>query len=313
MNRVLRKTQAQSRLDDRSEAIVSSPVTQQNRRGPGRPAKRKGRRARKIVIVLLVLAGLLVGADFALAAVAEHTVSQKAREQLGLTEDPSVTVHGFPFTTQALAGEYRHISVSATGVPVQDTLRDVGVRAELRGVDAPLSDLTAGNVDNITISDVEGQVRIKDSDMANVDPLDKIENLRIAPSTEDYVHHGDEPNVEENLSEEENKKDSSSTGVRLSGEVQIAGDRVEIVAFAIIDLDGNTVRISPQRLEFGNGEERTVVPPEVQKVLLPNFEADISTGSLPFTVTPTAIEVEDGAIVVKGTAENVRFSGMSGN
>ncbi len=265
------------------------------------------------MIVLLVLAGLLVGADFALAAVAEHTVSQKAREQLGLTEDPSVTVHGFPFTTQALAGEYRHISVSATGVPVQDTLRDVGVRAELRGVDAPLSDLTAGNVDNITISDVEGQVRIKDSDMANVDPLDKIENLRIAPSTEDYVHHGDEPNVEENLSEEENKKDSSSTGVRLSGEVQIAGDRVEIVAFAIIDLDGNTVRISPQRLEFGNGEERTVVPPEVQKVLLPNFEADISTGSLPFTVTPTAIEVEDGAIVVKGTAENVRFSGMSGN
>ncbi|WP_091668055.1 LmeA family phospholipid-binding protein [Amycolatopsis marina] len=291
--------------------MVSSPVTQQNRRGPARPVKRKGRRTKKIVIVLLVLAGLLVGADFALAAVAEHTVSQKAREQLGLTEDPSVTVHGFPFTTQALSGDYRHISVSATGVPVQDTLRDVGVAAELRDVDAPLSDLMAGNVDNIKINEVEGQVRIKDSDIARVDPLDKIENLRIAPSTEDYVRHGDEGAVEEDAAKEE--KDGSSAGIRLSGEVQIAGERVEIIAFAIIDLDGNTVRISPERLEFGNGQDRTVVPPEVQQTLLPSFEADISTGSLPFTVTPTDIEVESGAIVVKGTAENVRFSGMSGN
>ncbi|SFA74840.1 Protein of unknown function [Amycolatopsis marina] len=290
---------------------MSSPVTQQNRRGPARPVKRKGRRTKKIVIVLLVLAGLLVGADFALAAVAEHTVSQKAREQLGLTEDPSVTVHGFPFTTQALSGDYRHISVSATGVPVQDTLRDVGVAAELRDVDAPLSDLMAGNVDNIKINEVEGQVRIKDSDIARVDPLDKIENLRIAPSTEDYVRHGDEGAVEEDAAKEE--KDGSSAGIRLSGEVQIAGERVEIIAFAIIDLDGNTVRISPERLEFGNGQDRTVVPPEVQQTLLPSFEADISTGSLPFTVTPTDIEVESGAIVVKGTAENVRFSGMSGN
>jgi hypothetical protein len=265
------------------------------------------------VVVLVVLAAVLVGADFALAAVAEHAVSQKAREQLELSEDPSVTVHGFPFTVQALSGEYRHISVSASGVPVQDTLRDVEISADLRGVQAPLSDLMEGNVDNITISTVEGQVRIKASDIARVDPLAKIENLRIEPSTEDYVRHGEEGSEDENATEEETEqeKDDSSAAVRISGDVQIAGEKVEIFAFAIIDLDGNTVRITPKRLQFGNDQGTTVVPPEVQKALLPNFEADISTGSLPFTVTPTDIEVESGAIVVKGTAEDVTFSGAS--
>lgn len=291
---------------------MSGPVTQQSRRGPAQPVKRKGRRTRKIVVVLVVLAAVLVGADFALAAMAEHTVSQKAREQLELSEDPSVTVHGFPFTVQALSGEYDHISVSASGVPVQDTLRDVEIKADLRGVHAPLSDLMSGNVDKITIDTVEGQVRIKASDIARVDPLTKIENLRIEPSTEDYVRSG-EGSADENATEEEveKEKDDSSAGIRISGDVQVAGEKVEIFAFAIIDLDGNTVRITPKRLQFGNDEGVTVVPPEVQQALLPAFEADISTGSLPFTVTPTDIEVESGAIVVKGTAEDVTFSGAS--
>ncbi|MEU6645414.1 DUF2993 domain-containing protein [Saccharomonospora sp. NPDC046836] len=270
------------------------------------PERSKGRRARRLVVVLLVLLGLLVGADFAAAAFAEHTVSQKAREQLGLTEDPAVTIHGFPFSTQALGGDYGHISVSAQGVPVGDALSDVAVNAELHDVTAPLSDLTAGNVDNITIGRLEGQVTLKASDIAKVSPLNNIQDLRIDPSSEAYVRHGDGAD-----GKPQEEKEDSTAGVRLSGRVQIAGQEVQIFAFAMIQLDGTTIRITPRRLQFGNDQETTVVPQQVQQALLPNFEADINAGNLPFTVTPTAIRVDPGSITIKGEASNVNFAGVS--
>lgn len=291
---------------------MGTAVTQSNR-------SKSGRRGKRIVIVLVVLLGLLVGADFAAAAFAEHTVSQQAREQLGLSQDPAVTVHGFPFATQALSGEYDHISLSADGVPVQDVLRDVSLSAELRDVRAPISDLAGGNVQAITIGELEAQVTLKASDIARVPPLTNIEDLRIDPSTESYVRNGEgtDPDASDATEQgdgeadgqpDQQDKDDSTAGVRLAGKAQIAGERIEIFAFAIIELDGTTIRITPHRLQFGNDQETTVVPKDVQRALLPHFEADIDTGELPFTVTPTAVRVEPGSITVKGEAKNVSFS-----
>ncbi|HEY0805537.1 MAG TPA: DUF2993 domain-containing protein, partial [Pseudonocardiaceae bacterium] len=73
------------------------------------------------VIVVVVLASLLVGADYGLAAAAEYQVSKKMRTNLNLANDPSVNIHGFPFITQALAGDYQDITVNATGVPAKNT------------------------------------------------------------------------------------------------------------------------------------------------------------------------------------------------
>ncbi|MEU3272446.1 DUF2993 domain-containing protein [Saccharomonospora sp. NPDC006951] len=288
---------------------MSSAVTQDSRPSP----RKGGRRARKIIVIVVVLLGLLVGADFAAAAFAEHTVSQKAREQLGLSEDPAVTIHGFPFATQAISGDYGHITVSADGVPVEDILSDVSIRAELRNVTAPLSDLTSGNVDNINIGDLEGQITLKASDIAKVKPLDNIEDLRIDPSSESYVRNGEgtDSDDSEGTSEEEDDKKDSTAGVRISGKLQIAGEKVEIFAFAMIELQDTTIRITPHRLQFGNDKETTVVPAEVQERLLPNFEADISTGDLPFTVTPTAIRVDPGSLTISGEAKDVTFAGAS--
>ena len=94
-----------------------------------------------------------------------------------------MTIHGFPFLTQALGGDYSHISVSAAGVPVGDKLQDVAVNAELEDVTAPLSDLTNGNTKAITIGKLTGPVTIKAADLARISPLDKIKDLRIEPAT----------------------------------------------------------------------------------------------------------------------------------
>lgn len=302
---------------------------------------RSGRRVRKIVTIVLIVVAVLVGVDFAGAAFAEHTVSQKAREQLNLDNDPEVGIGGFPFLTQAISGEYGHITVEAKSVPVQDVLRDVDVKAELYDVDAPLSDLTQGNVDNITIGRVEGGVTLKASDINRISPLDNIQDLQIAASSESYVRNGegsgeqstdtddsantggdsgDAPGAgsgdgsgsgdEAGQGSDGDDNDDSSAGIRLSGKVQIAGVEQEIFAFAIIELDGTTVKITPHRLQFGNDKETTVVPQAVQQQLLPSFEADINTGDLPFTVTPTAVAASPDGITVRGEAKNVTFAGQ---
>lgn len=286
---------------------MSRPGTQDRTASPA-SAKRRGRRARRIVISLLVLVALLVGADFGLAAFAEHTVSQKAREQLGLTDDPSVTIHGFPFTTQAIAGDYRHISLSASGVPIKD-LKDVGVNAELQDVTAPLSDLVNGNTDAIRIGKLQAQVTIKASDIAKIDPLTKIQDLRIEPSSIEYVQTGQDSTDAQTREQEE--QDKSKAGVRVSGTVQIAGQELEIFCFAMIELHGTQIEIVPQRLQYGNDKETTVVPQAVQKALLPNFKATIDTGSLPFEVIPTAVQVNSGSVTIKGEAKDVTFSGAT--
>ncbi|WIY04799.1 DUF2993 domain-containing protein [Amycolatopsis mongoliensis] len=298
--------------------MVSRPVTRDDRPAPRPDARRRGRRARRWVIALVVLVLLLVGADFGAAAYAEHMISQKARTQLQLTDDPSVTIHGFPFLTQALGGDYSHIRVSAAGVPVGDKLQDVALNAELEDVTAPLSDLTNGNTKAITIGKLTGAVTIKAADLARVAPLDKIKDLRIEPASTDYVENGDSGQSEPTpttttTTEGQAAQDESSTGVRISGHLQFAGKDLEIFCFAMIEADakGGAINFIPKRLQFGNDQETTVVPSAVQKALMPNFSASIKTKDLPLSVTPTGVRVQSGSVTIKGEAANVSFAELS--
>ena len=54
-------------------------------------------------------------------------------------------IKGFPFITQALGGDYSDIAVTANGVPVNNTLRDLEIDADLHNVRVPLSDVLSGN------------------------------------------------------------------------------------------------------------------------------------------------------------------------
>ena len=101
-------------------------------------------RVRRTLAVLIVLVGLAVGADYAAAALTESAFSREMRTQLNLTDDPSVRINNFPFLTQAIAGRYRSVDVTADHLQV-GPLRDVQVRTQLRDVTAPLSQLLAGS------------------------------------------------------------------------------------------------------------------------------------------------------------------------
>ena len=66
---------------------------------------------RRLLIVLVVLAALLVVADRVGVVVAENRLAGQIQQQLVLDSKPDVSIHGIPFLTQAIRGRYKDIRV----------------------------------------------------------------------------------------------------------------------------------------------------------------------------------------------------------
>ncbi|CNE26958.1 Uncharacterised protein [Mycobacterium tuberculosis] len=105
---------------------------------------------RKVLLVLLILvAVVLVAADRVGVRVAQDKIGEQVAAQYGLQRQPDVTIHGFPFLTQAVGGEYKHIEVAIgdwteQGVTVSD------VKVDMRGVNAPLAEVSKGSAASVT-------------------------------------------------------------------------------------------------------------------------------------------------------------------
>jgi hypothetical protein len=289
----------------------------------GKPRRRS--RTRPLVITLVVILALLVAADFGAAAIAEYQVSKRARTAFSLTDDPAVTINGFPFLTQAISGDYTHITVDAKGVPIKDILKDVEIHAELRDVRAPLSDLLAGRTDNIVVGDMEAQVRVNQADFnrqlqANnqrVQTAD-ITNVTIGPVSEQRVNasgNTDTDPDDEKADQEALKQETEDTtaGMRVGATVEIAGQKVDIAVFAIASLVNGKIEVKAKRVELNGSIGSTLLAPSLQAQVLKLFTPPaLDPGTLPVAITPTAVIVEPGAISLKGKAKDVKLHSVAG-
>jgi DUF2993 family protein len=266
----------------------------------GRPQRStRSKIIRRLVIPLVILLALLIAADFGAAAIFEYQVSKKAREQLDLTDDPSVTVHGFPFLTQAMSGDYDHVTVDAQGVPVQDTLQDLAIHADLTGVHAPkLFDLIGGGGGSITVDHVTGQVKVKAADLnravqaKDVPGLGAVSNLNIEPVDDD------KPDVP-----------GKNAGVKLCGTIAFAGQDTDIcVSGEIVLANGGKVTVSPKSVDVRNSVLNGPIAGSIQQQILSRFAVTLDPGLLPFKVHPTGVFVEDGALAVQGEADDIVLS-----
>jgi hypothetical protein len=105
---------------------------------------------RKLLVSLIVLVLLLVGADFVARALAQRAMAGQLTLVAGLDEEPQVDVHGFPFLTQVFSGHYRHLTLTATHVPVDENLTADTVTADVRDVMVSPSELS--RLDEIPVS-----------------------------------------------------------------------------------------------------------------------------------------------------------------
>lgn len=109
-----------------------------------------------LVLTLVVLAVLAVAADRVIHARAESEVAEQLTSYLEVDGRPDVTIDGFPFLTQVLAGEVGSVRARAAGVVAEGTeLDDVAVHA--RGVTLA-QPFTAANLEVVgTLPDAELQ------------------------------------------------------------------------------------------------------------------------------------------------------------
>lgn len=278
-------------------------------RPPAAPRRRRSKAVRRIAITLVVLAGLLVAADFGAAAIVEHEVAKRAQRQFNLRDHPSVKIGGFSFLLQALSGEYERVTVDAKGVPV-NTLRDVEVHAELLGAQAPLSDVVSGSLDGLPVREVEGQVRVKAADVARAiqengnQAVASITDLTIEPVREEAVFDAQAAEGADDAPEQADTA-GGTAGVKLCGTAAISSQDTELCVFSIISLAEGKIRVTPERLQLSNEISSAELPRAIQEQVLPLFAVTLDPGSLPFAVTPTEVTVESGVLAVRGRANDV--------
>jgi hypothetical protein len=124
----------------------------------GNTRRRGGRRLTRIVVALLVLVGLLVGADFLARSIAEAKLAAEIQSH-GFPKKPDVTIEGFPFLTQAARRDLTQVRISSADVP-EGPLTITNVNAVLNGVHID-SSLNGATVDQLT-----GTVLISFPDLA---------------------------------------------------------------------------------------------------------------------------------------------------
>lgn len=251
---------------------------------------------RRMVIALLVLVGLLVAADFGSAALAESAVSRQMRQQLALTDDPSVRINGFPFLTQALAGRYSSIDVDAQRITVGQ-FRAVELTARLQDVTAPLSMLLGSGPKNVQVAQAQGTVRIGAADLQRLVPgvtKVRIESVDQKALTQ-LVRDGGDASLADI---------APDRAARIVGTVSLLGRPVEIAVLAVLELDGGNARITPRDVRLSDGTPLPL-PQVAQKAILARFSQPLDTGTLPLKVTPTTFQAQGGSLVISGTASGL--------
>jgi hypothetical protein len=264
---------------------------------------------RRLVIALLVLAGLLVAADFGSAALAESAVSRQMRSQLGLADDPAVRINGFPFLTQALGGEYGSVDVDANRISVGE-LQELSVSAQLRDVEAPLSMLLGSGEKTLKVREVEGTVRVPADDLERLVP--DVTDLRIETLDANALEQ-----AAEDLGDPELTGLDPERSVRLVGTSTLpaslpvslpglsAGDEIEVTVIAALELGEGRIRIVPRNVQLGGSDDLPDIPAPLQRRFTEMFAVPIDPGALPLEVTPTDVRAVNGQLEVSGKARDL--------
>ncbi|WP_028938368.1 LmeA family phospholipid-binding protein [Pseudonocardia spinosispora] len=259
---------------------------------------------KRIVIGLIVAIVLLVAVDFAAASAAEYQVSAKMREQLALPDDPAVKINGFPFLTQAFAGDYSRVDVEANYLAI-GKMENLGIRTQLFHVRVPFSQVISGSVRSIRVDNAEGTVRImKDDLMRQMSQVTPITKLTVSPV--------DDGALDAALADSGKATPGSSvtginpdSAVRLGGVVSFLGQKMNVQVIAVLNLAGNQIQITPRDIRIGSGAEAAQLPQLVQTQLRKLFTVKVDPGVLPFSVTPTRLRAVPDALEISGVAHDV--------
>lgn len=223
---------------------------------------------RKLIIFLVVLVLILVGADFGAKYAAQSAISKQLASSYDLDPAPTVTIHGFPFLTQAIGGTYDQIDVDMAEV-TRENIRVENVRAHLYDVNAPISEVIS-NARHITAARATGTAVV---------PFDIIKKR---------------------LPDGFTVKESGGDLV-LSGKAQAMGLSVPVKATLKLKAGSTGLVATPDKITVGGGR----IPASVVANQM-GFEVPIH--DLPMHLRITGVSVTSAGVQVKASASNVEFT-----
>ena len=98
---------------------------------------------RRLILSVIVLAGLFFGANIVAQKIAESRIASQAKKSFHTSKTPKVSLQGFPIILKILQGLIPHATLEAHDVNVQDVPISV-LTVVLDGVHAKLADLSGG-------------------------------------------------------------------------------------------------------------------------------------------------------------------------
>lgn len=238
---------------------------------------------RRLLITLVIIVAVVALGDRVVNAVAERRVATEVANTAadhGAYSDqrPDVTIHGWPFLTQAWSGEFEQIDI---------TLREVGANGLVfpslemvaHDVSADWRELSSGGSVVAGTLDVSGTVSI-----ASVETL-----------------LAEETGYDLSIDEEGN------ASLRASKEVM--GITVEVEATGQIVIGEGELRFTPDAIEtltegLPAGVQPAGVQPAVEQ-LVNELGSRVELPELPYGIQLLEVAFEGGAVTVSGSAEDV--------
>lgn len=123
-----------------------------------RPPRRRRRWPMVLLIMVVLLGAIFVVADRIAVSVAQDRVATRLAGQRPFAGTPTVTIHGFPFLTQAVGGSYSDIEVRGTGQELAG-MTGATVDAKLHGAHIPLS-AVSGGVQTVPVDQVDVAITV---------------------------------------------------------------------------------------------------------------------------------------------------------
>jgi hypothetical protein len=233
----------------------------------GKPPRRR-RRGTRWLIALVILLGLLIGADRIALAVAESQLADRIQSSQHLSQKPGVSISGFPFLTQVVSRDFPHATVDIHGLTA-NTLTITDLHADLRGVHVN-SGFNSAVVDTLTAT---AQISYADIAKALAAQL----NL-------DGVQVG--------------TIQLSKAG---TNQLKASYDLLGVKISAIIDVSlAGTNELEFKSVSFDTPLSGLVTPS--------NFDVKYSLGSLPFGMSLTQLSFTDSEADISATGSHVNLS-----
>jgi LmeA-like phospholipid-binding len=234
--------------------------------------KRRRRRGTKWLIALVVLLGLLVGADRIALVVAEDQLASHIQSSQHLSQKPDVSIDGFPFLTQVIARDFPHATVDIHGL-VANGLTISDLHADLRGVHVN-SGFNGATVDTLTATAELSYADIGTalSSQLNVQGI-QVGTVQVAEAGPDQI-----------------TASYSLLGVSISATIGVTLSAANTLEFRSISFHTplSGIGVSPQ-----------------------NFDLKYDLGSLPFGIDLTQLDFTSSGVEIFATGSHVNLSQSS--